>query len=59
MILRLALTPGEPAGIGPDLLITLIQAGSPHELIAISDPELLENRARLLNLPLKTSMSEV
>ncbi len=53
MTLRLALTPGEPAGIGPDLLITLIQAGSPHELIAISDPELLENRARLLNLPLK------
>ena len=53
MILRLAVTPGEPAGIGPDLLIKLVQQGSPHELIAISDPVLLEQRARLLDLPLQ------
>ncbi|HAD08184.1 MAG TPA: 4-hydroxythreonine-4-phosphate dehydrogenase PdxA [Porticoccaceae bacterium] len=53
MTLRLALTPGEPAGIGPDLLIKLVQHGSPHELIAITDPDLLESRARLLNLPLR------
>ena len=53
MTLRLALTSGEPAGIGPDLLIKLVQTGSPHELIAITDPELLESRARLLNLPLQ------
>lgn len=53
MILRLAVTPGEPAGIGPDLLIKLVQQGSPHELIAISDPLLLEQRARLLGLPLQ------
>ncbi len=52
MTLRLAVTPGEPAGIGPDLLIKLVQQGSPHELIAISDPLLLGQRARLLGLPL-------
>ena len=52
MTLRLAITPGEPAGIGPDLLIKLIQQGSRHELIALSDPTLLEQRARLLGLPL-------
>lgn len=50
--MQIAVTPGEPAGIGPDLLIQLIQAPQPCELIAYADPALLESRARLLNLPL-------
>jgi len=49
---RIAITPGEPAGIGPDLLIQLIQQPQPQELIAIADPELLQQRARQLDLPL-------
>ena len=53
MTLRLAVTPGEPAGIGPDLLIQAVQHGSPHQLVAIADPQLLLDRARLLRLPLK------
>lgn len=53
MTLRLAITPGEPAGIGPDLLIQFIQPGSAHELVAIADPELLEQRAKLLGMPLR------
>ena len=53
MTLRLAVTPGEPAGIGPDLLIKRIQAPSPHELVAFADPGLLEQRAAQLDLPLK------
>ena len=53
MSLGLAVTPGEPAGIGPDLLIKLIQQGHPRELIALSDPTLLEQRARILGLPLR------
>lgn len=52
MTLRLAVTPGEPAGIGPDLLIQLIQNGCPHELVAIADPQLLKDRARQLGLKL-------
>ena len=52
MTLRLAVTPGEPAGIGPDLLIQLIQNGSPHELVAIADPQMLQDRARQLGLEL-------
>ncbi|MBV1927983.1 MAG: 4-hydroxythreonine-4-phosphate dehydrogenase PdxA [Gammaproteobacteria bacterium] len=52
MTLRLAVTPGEPAGIGPDLLIQLVQKGSPHELVAIADPQLLKDRARQLGLKL-------
>ena len=45
---RIALTPGEPAGIGPDLAIMLAQRPHACEIVAIADPELLEQRARLL-----------
>lgn len=50
---RLALTPGEPAGIGPDLVVTLAQEAQPHEIVAIADPELLKARAQMLGLPLR------
>jgi 4-hydroxythreonine-4-phosphate dehydrogenase len=50
--LRIALTPGEPAGIGPDLVIVLAQEGHAHELVVIADPGLLQARARQLELPL-------
>ena len=53
MTLKLAVTPGEPAGIGPELLIQLVQHGCGHELVAFADPELLKQRANLLQLPLK------
>ena len=52
MTLRLALTPGEPAGIGPDLLISLVQNGHDHELVAYADPQLLQQRAAELDLNL-------
>ena len=50
--LRLALTPGEPAGIGPDLAVRLAQTRQACELVAVGDPEMLAARARLLDLPL-------
>lgn len=50
--LRLAVTAGEPAGIGPDLCIQIAQHGHPHELVVIADPNLLEQRAKQLQLPL-------
>lgn len=52
MTLKLAVTPGEPAGIGPELLIQSVQQGCDHELVAFADPELLKQRADLLQLPL-------
>ncbi|CAA9889102.1 4-hydroxy-L-threonine phosphate dehydrogenase, NAD-dependent [Candidatus Methylobacter favarea] len=52
-IQRIALTPGEPAGIGPDLCIQLAQQYLPCEIIAIASPELLEQRAQQLGLPLR------
>lgn len=47
---RIALTPGEPAGIGPDLVITLAQQAQQHEIVAIADPELLRSRAQELGM---------
>ncbi len=48
----LALTCGEPAGIGPDLCVQLAHAGLLDGVVAIADPELLRQRASLLGLPL-------
>ncbi len=52
---RIALTPGEPAGIGPDLCIQLAQLDLPCEIIVIASPELLEQRAEQLGLHVKIS----
>lgn len=52
MTLRLALTPGEPAGIGPDLIIAFAQNGCRDEVVAIADTQLLKDRAIQLGLPL-------
>ncbi|MDP3589950.1 MAG: 4-hydroxythreonine-4-phosphate dehydrogenase PdxA [Methylobacter sp.] len=50
---RIALTPGEPSGIGPDLCIQLAQQDLPCEIIVIASPQLLEDRAKQLGLPLQ------
>ncbi|MDT8311556.1 MAG: 4-hydroxythreonine-4-phosphate dehydrogenase PdxA, partial [Methylophaga sp.] len=47
---RLAVTAGEPAGIGPDLLIMLSQVNFAHELVVIADPDLLVARAMQLGI---------
>ncbi|MGK0441715.1 MAG: 4-hydroxythreonine-4-phosphate dehydrogenase [Pseudohongiellaceae bacterium] len=52
MTLRIAITAGEPAGIGPDLCIQLAQQSFIDELVVIADPELLSARAKQLQLPL-------
>jgi 4-hydroxythreonine-4-phosphate dehydrogenase len=52
-IQRISLTPGEPAGIGPDLCIQLAQQDLPCQLIAIASPELLLQRAKQLGLSIR------
>ncbi|TQI78807.1 4-hydroxythreonine-4-phosphate dehydrogenase [Serratia fonticola] len=49
---RLVITPGEPAGVGPDLVAALAQQDWPVELVVCADPALLLERARQLALPL-------
>jgi 4-hydroxythreonine-4-phosphate dehydrogenase len=48
----LALTTGEPAGIGPDLAVAWAQRSRDVSVVAIADPELLRARAKLLGLEL-------
>lgn len=52
MTLRIAITAGEPAGIGPDLVVSYAQQPCQHELVTIADPQLLIDRAKQLQLPL-------
>jgi len=49
---RIAITAGEPAGIGPDLIIALAQRDHANELVVIGDADLLKARASQLGLPL-------
>jgi len=48
-----ALTPGEPAGIGPDLCLLLARQAQPHALIAIASRDLLAERAHGLSLAIR------
>lgn len=47
---RFALTPGEPAGIGPDLCLLQSRQAQPHILIAIASHDMLADRNRQLGL---------
>lgn len=51
--LRIAITAGEPAGIGADIIITLLQQQAwAADLVVIADPNVLQDRAKQLGLPL-------
>ncbi|MEK7815590.1 MAG: 4-hydroxythreonine-4-phosphate dehydrogenase PdxA [Pseudomonadota bacterium] len=47
----IALTPGEPAGIGPDVCLLLASRPPRARLVCIADPVVLRNRAKALDLP--------
>ena len=53
---RIAITPGEPAGCGPDLIIKLAENPFPAELVIISDPNLLQQRATMLGADVQISL---
>ncbi|MGE8288349.1 MAG: 4-hydroxythreonine-4-phosphate dehydrogenase PdxA [Stenotrophomonas sp.] len=54
MIPQLALVPGEPSGIGPELCIRLAQQPrSDCRLLAFADPQTLRDAAAALQLPLQ------
>jgi len=48
----IALTAGEPAGIGPDLCVLLAQQAQPARVVVLADKTLLQQRAAQLGLPL-------
>jgi len=49
---RLVITSGEPAGIGPDLVVELAQMQWPVPIVVLADRQLLIDRAAQLKLPL-------
>jgi 4-hydroxythreonine-4-phosphate dehydrogenase len=49
----LLVTPGEPAGIGPDLVLALARQQWPLRWAAVADPGLLRMRAELLGLDIR------
>ena len=50
---RIAVTTGEPAGIGPDILLKAAMHEQPAQLIALADLQLLRERAETLHLPIE------
>jgi 4-hydroxythreonine-4-phosphate dehydrogenase len=53
---RIAITAGEPAGIGPDITIMAAQQEWDAELVVIADPQMMKERAALINLPLELEL---
>ncbi|WGY48608.1 MULTISPECIES: 4-hydroxythreonine-4-phosphate dehydrogenase PdxA [unclassified Vibrio] len=49
-IKRIVVTAGEPAGIGPDLVLALSQEDWSHQLVVCADKSVLAERAKLLGL---------
>ncbi|HEX7111049.1 MAG TPA: 4-hydroxythreonine-4-phosphate dehydrogenase PdxA [Mizugakiibacter sp.] len=53
MLPRLAVTPGEPAGVGPELVARLAATPIAADLVAIADPELLARAAHAAGVALR------
>ena len=50
---RIIITTGEPAGIGPDITVQIAQEKIDADIVVIGDPNLLQDRASALGLPLR------
>ena len=57
--LAIALTPGEPAGIGPDLAVMLAQNRQQVPLVYFADPDMLRARAEQLSLPFSVRLCNI
>lgn len=49
---RLALVPGEPAGVGPELCVRALQRDWPADITVFGDRQILQHAAQALDLPL-------
>ncbi len=48
----LVITPGEPAGVGPELILQMLQEGFTAPMVVMADKRMLQNRAELLGITL-------
>ena len=53
MVNRIAVTPGEPAGIGPDLVISVVQQDWPVQLVVVASLEMMQARANQLGVDIE------
>jgi 4-hydroxythreonine-4-phosphate dehydrogenase len=53
---KIAYTVGEPAGIGPELILQLAQSHTVDDLVVIGDQRLLERRAQQLGVRIPSSL---
>ena len=51
-IKRIVITPGEPAGVGPDLVIAIAQQDWSAQIVVVASKSLMLDRAKLLGQPL-------
>lgn len=51
--LKLLITPGEPAGVGPELTVKIAQQAHKFALCVVCDPRLLYESAMVLSLPIQ------
>jgi len=51
--ISIAITPGEPAGIGPELTLKLAQQSLDFDIVAIANLDMLQQQATQLNLDIK------
>jgi 4-hydroxythreonine-4-phosphate dehydrogenase len=56
---HLIITPGEPAGIGPDITIQIAQQTWDAVITVIADPDMLKARAAQLELPLTINTFDI
>lgn len=49
----MGITMGDPAGIGPEIIVTLAAAGLPHPAVVFGDASILRRAARLLGAPVE------
>lgn len=56
--MRLALVPGEPAGVGPELCVRLAQSDAATRLVAFADPRTLLQAAEAIGLPLRIARGD-
>jgi 4-hydroxythreonine-4-phosphate dehydrogenase len=57
-LIRIALTAGEPAGIGLDITLQWAMSAQDVDLIAFADPNALQQRAEMLDLPIQLDVRE-
>lgn len=56
---RIIITLGEPAGIGPDIVLQIAKEQWPAELVVVGDPDLLQTRATQLQIPIELADADL